>query len=447
MAKRQDKMRLGAFFNPTGHHVASWRHPRAQADAGINFQHYVEITRTAERGLFDMVFLADNVGVRRAHKDALSRSAQYIANFEPLTLLSALSAVTDRIGLACTMSTSYHEPFHIARKMASLDHLSGGRAGWNVVTSASQMEAENFGRDKPYSHADRYRRAHESVEIVRALWDSWDDDAFMRDKETGSFFDPDKLHALNHKGEFFTVKGPLNVPRSPQGYPVLIQAGASEDGMDLAASIADVVFSPHLTLDTARAYYKELKETAQKKFGRDPDSIKVLPGVSAIIGRSEAEATEEYDRLQALIHPIVAREILSLVLSGFDLAPYDMDGPLPDIPVPADGSQSHFKSTMDLARRENLTIRQLAMRVAGARGKSVIKGSPESVADQLEVWFQNRAADGFNVMPAYLPGGLDDFVDMVVPELQRRGLFRTAYEGRTLRDNLGLRRAASRYAR
>ena len=440
-------MRLGAFFNPTGHHVASWRHPRAQADAGINFAHYADITRTAERGLFDMVFLADNVGVRRAHMEALSRSAQYIANFEPLTLLSALSAVTTRIGLACTLSTSYNEPFHIARKMASLDHLSGGRAGWNVVTSASQMEAENFGLDKPLGHAERYRRAEESVAIVRALWDSWDDDAFVRDKASGQFFSPEKLHTLNHKGAFFSVKGPLNIPRSPQGYPVLIQAGASEDGMDLAAEIADVVFSPHLTLDTAKAYYSELKALAEKKYGRNPDDIKILPGVSAIVARSDSDADAEYERLQALIHPIVAREILSLVLSGFDLAPYDMDGPLPDIPLPVDGSQGHFKSTVEMARRENLTIRQVAMRVAGARGKSVIKGSPQTVADHLDEWFQNGAADGFNVMPAYLPGGLDDFVDLVVPELQRRGLFRSTYEGITLRDNLGLKRPSSRYAK
>jgi N-acetyl-S-(2-succino)cysteine monooxygenase len=444
MAAREGQMRLGAFFNPTGHHVASWRHPDAQADAGINLQHYVEIAQTAERGKFDMIFLADNVCVRKAHMDALSRSAQYIANFEPITLLSALSVTTKNIGLVATASTSYNEPFHVARKFASLDHLSGGRAGWNLVTSGQDEEAYNFSRDAHYRHAERYRRAHEFAQVVKGLWDSWDDDAFIRNKETGDFFHPAKLHTLHHKGDHFSVKGPLNIPRPPQGHPVIVQAGGSDDMIEVASEFAEVVFCTPLTLADAKAFYDKIKGEAEKK-GRSPDSMKIMPGLSTVIGRTEAEATEKFEYLQSLTHPIVAREILSLILGGIDLSSYSLDGPLPQDLPQTNASVSSFNATVSLARRENLTIRQLALRMAGARGKSVIKGTPESIADQMEDWFRNSGCDGFNVMPPYLPGGLDDFVDLVVPELQRRGSFRTEYEARTLRGNLGLARPASRY--
>src|SRR3954467_15052024 len=312
------QMRLGAFFNPTGHHVASWRHPRAQADAGINFQHYVEITRTAERAKFDMVFLADNVCVRDASMEAISRSAQYIANFEPITLLAALSAVTSHIGLVATASTSYNEPFHVARKFASLDHLSGGRAGWNLVTSGQEAEAKNFGREKHYQHGKRYERAREFAQVVIGLWDSWDDDAFVRDKESGQFFQRDKLHPLNHKGENFSVRGPLNVPRTPQGRPVIVQAGGSEDMIAVAAEFAEVIFCAPLTIEQARTFYGRIKGEMEKH-GRAPDETKIMPGLSAIVGRSEAEANEKYEYLQSLIHPVVAREILSMVLGNIDL--------------------------------------------------------------------------------------------------------------------------------
>jgi FMN-dependent oxidoreductase (nitrilotriacetate monooxygenase family) len=268
MARPRGQLRLGAFFNPTGHHVASWRHPGAQADAGVNFKHYVEIAQTAERGKFDMIFLADNVAVRAAKMDAISRSAQYIANFEPITLISGLAAVTERIGLTCTASTSYNEPFHIARKFASLDHMTGGRAGWNLVTSGMENEAYNFNRDAHYGHAERYERANEFAEVVTALWDSWDDDAFPRDKESGQFFVPEKMHFLNHKGKHFQVKGPLNIPRPPQGQPVIVQAGTSDDGMDVAARFAEVIFSANLTMESCQGYWKEIKARAQdKEFG------------------------------------------------------------------------------------------------------------------------------------------------------------------------------------
>jgi alkanesulfonate monooxygenase len=446
MPRPKGQLRLGAFFNPTGHHVASWRHPGAQADAGINFQHYVEIARTAERGKFDMVFLADNACVREANIEAVSRSAQYIANFEPITLISALAAVTSRIGLTCTASTSFNEPYHVARKFASLDHISGGRAGWNLVTSGMQNEAQNFNLDAHYGHAERYQRANEFAEVVTALWDSWNDDAFVRDKESGQFFDPAKMHHLNHKGRHFKVRGPLNIPRPPQGRPVIVQAGTSDDGMDVAARFAEVIFSANLTMESCQQYFKEVKTRACDKFGRNPEHLKVMPGLSCYVGRTEAEAKEKYDYQNSLMHPIVAREILSTVLGGVDLSPYEFDGPLPDDLPMSNASQSTFKYVTELAKKDNLSMRQIAQVVAGARAKLVMVGTPQSLADRMEQWFVEEAADGFNVMPPYLPGALDEFVELVIPELQRRGLFRTDYTGRTLREHLGLPRPPSRYA-
>src|SRR6202049_3268659 len=439
------QMRLGAFFNPPGHHVASWRHPRAQADAGINFQHYLKIARTCERAKFDMVSLADNVCVRDAKMEALSRSAQYIANFEPLTLLSALAPLTSHIGLVATASTSYNEPFHVARKFASLDHLSGGRAGWNLVTSGQEAEARNFNRDKHYLHGERYERAREFAQIVLGLWDSWDDDAFIRDKQTGQFFDPAKLPVLDHKGESYSVRGPLNVPRTPQGHPVIVQAGGSDDMIAVAAEFAEVIFCAPLTLEAAQSFYASLKGRLAA-YGRMPDAMKIMPGLSCVIGRTDAEAEETYEKLNALIHPIVAREILSMVLGNVDLTPYPFDGPLPENLPRSNASLSIFQQVTEMARREKLSIRQVALRVAGARAKAVIRGSPQTIADTMEEWFRNDGCDGFNIMPPFLPGGLDDFVDLVIPELQRRGLFRSEYQGKTLRENLGLKRPASRYA-
>ena len=442
----KSQMRLGAFFNPTGHHVASWRHERSQADAGINFQHYLEVTRTAERAKFDMVFLADNVCVRDAHIEAVSRSAQYIANFEPLTLLSALAPLTTHIGLVATASTSYNEPFHVARKFASLDHLSGGRAGWNLVTSGQEAEAKNFSRDKHYLHGERYERAREFAQIVVGLWDSWDDDAFVHDKKSGLFFHPEKLHRLDHQGDNFSVRGPLNVPRTPQGRPVIVQAGGSEDMIKVAAEFAEVIFCAPLTLEAAQKFYRDLKARVASH-GRDPDTVKIMPGLSTIVGRTAEEAQQQADYLQSLIHPMVAREILSLVLGSVDLSPYPLDGPFPEKLPLSNASQSTFQYVNEMARKEKLTMREVALRVAGARGKAVVKGSPTQIADQMELWFREGACDGFNLMPPTLPGGLDDFVELVLPELRRRGLFRTEYEGKTFRDHLGLERPVSRYAK
>src|SRR4029079_12414024 len=330
MADRQ--MRLAAYFNPTGHHVASWRHPRAQADAPINIEHYIEIARTAERAKFDMIFLADGVATRDAHIDALSRSVQFVAHFEPITLLSAIAMMTSRIGLVATASTTYNEPYHVARKFASLDFLSKGRAGWNCVTSVQPAEARNFGRAGVDPHAVRYGRAPEFVEVVKGLWDSWDDDAFVRDTQSGLYFDPEKLHILNHKGQTYSVRGPLNLPRPPQGYPVIVQAGASEEGKELAAQHAEAIFAPHLTAEAAKTYYDDVKGR-MRRYGRDPDHLKILPGLSVVIGETDAEAEKDFTYLQSLVHPMVGREILATML-GLDLSGYDLDQPLPD-PLPA----------------------------------------------------------------------------------------------------------------
>jgi N-acetyl-S-(2-succino)cysteine monooxygenase len=441
-----EMMKLGAFFHPTGNHVAAWLHPDAQIDAGINFKHYAAITQTAERGKFDLMFVADAVAVRDGRLAALSRWPQYMAYFDPLTLLPALAAVTERIGLCATATTSYNEPYHIARKFASLDHISGGRAGWNVVTSSAVNEAHNFGREQHFGHGERYDRAVEFVEVVKGLWDSWDDDAFIRDRASGRYFDPAKLHELNHKGEHFSVRGPLNVARSPQGHPVIFQAGSSDVGREVAARFAEGVFTPQHTLVGAQEFYRDLKGR-MAKYGRPPEALKVMPGLNVIVGRTAKEAQEKHRFLQSKIHPDVGLELLSNQLDNMDLSEYDLDGPLPEIPdhVAALAGQTSMRNIVRWAREEGLTIRQIYERFAGARGQRTLIGSPSDIVDDMEKWFTGHGVDGFLVHPPYLPGGLDDFVDLVIPELQSRGLFRSEYEGATLRDNLGLARPPSRY--
>lgn len=439
MSRQGDRMRLGVFFQPAGHHIACWRHSSAQADAESNFQHYAQIARTAERGKFDMLFLADSLAVREFdHLDPLSRTIGYAVHFEPLTLLAALSVVTARIGLVATATTTYNEPYHVARKFASLDNLSGGRAGWNLVTSSSADEAYNFSRDRHVAHADRYARAREFAQVVTGLWDSWEDGSFLHDKASGRHFDPATLHALNHVGAYFSVRGPLNVPRSPQGHPVIVQAGASGPGRALAAETAEVIFTVTQTITEAQAFYADIKGRLDA-FGRSPEHVKIMPGVFPVVGRTMAEAQEKLEELQSLIQPEVGLWLLSTMLGGVDLSGYPLDDKLPELPE-SNGEKGRRQVLIDLARRENLTIRQLYMWIAGARGHCTVIGTSSQVADQLEAWFVGNAADGFNILPPTLPGGLDDFVDMVVPELQRRGLFRKEYEGRTLRENLGLPR-------
>jgi alkanesulfonate monooxygenase len=443
-----EKLKLGAMFHPTGHHVASWLHPGSQIDAGSNFRHYARLCQTAEQAKFDLMFLADAVAVRDGDTRALRRWPQYMVFFEPITLLAALASITEHIGLCATATTSYNEPYTVARMFASLDHISGGRAGWNVVTSSNLWEAHNFGREAHFEHDARYDRAFEFVEVVQGLWDSWDDDAFVRDRASALYFDPAKLHTLNHQGKHFSVRGPLNLARPPQGHPVIFQAGSSEVGRELAARTAEAVFTPQHTLKGAQAFYRDLKGR-MATYGRPPEALKVMPGFNPVVARTTAEVEDKHQYLQSLIHPDVGLALLSNALGNFDLSNVDLDGPLPkeaDDHVHSMGQTSQ-RHVLAWAREENLTVRQLYQRFAGARGQRTVKGTPVQVADEMEEWFVNHAIDGFLIQPPFLPGELDAFIDLVIPELQNRGLFRTEYEGPTLRDNLGLERPASRYAK
>lgn len=435
------KMRIGLFLMAFGHHSGGWRHPEAEPDSRLSLDSYVKWARTAERGLFDTIFLADTPALfGEGNPTAHQRPS---AGFEPLTLLSAISALTEKVGLICTASTTYNLPYNLARQFASLDHLSNGRAGWNVVTSWVQAAAYNFGLDDHPEHGARYKRAREFVEVVRGLWDSWEDDAFLRDKEQALYYDPAKLHKLNHVGEHFRVRGPLNIPRPIQGHPVLVQAGASDTGRDVGSEIADVVFVASPDIDDAKAFYADVKARVVAH-GRDPEQVKVLPGVSPLIGRTQEEADAKLAQLHALVPEAVALDALSQRI-GYDLSGYDPDGPLPEM-TETNGGKSRQQVLARIAHEGNLTIRQLARTVVSSRGFLSVVGTPEKVADTLEQWFREGAADGFNIMPPYMPGALEDFVDQVVPILQKRGLFRTEYEGTTLRENLGLKRPVNRYA-
>lgn len=443
MVKRKDQIKLGAFLLFTGHHVAAWRHP--DASVGVEFANYLELAKLAEAAKFDTIFFADGVAARLNDLDAASRKAHSgVYPFEPITLLSALSSVTKNIGLIATASTSYSDPYNLARQFGSLDRLSGGRAGWNLVTSADPDAAYNFGHDAQILHEDRYNRAEEFADVVLGLWDSWEDDAFARDRTSGRYFDPEKMHRLDHKGRHFKVRGPLNIPRSPQGRPVVVQAGASEPGKELAARTAEAIFAAHITLEEAKAFYADVKGRLGK-YGRSPDDLKVLPGIFPVVGRTESEAQGKFEALQELIQPEVGLNLLSQ-LSGVDLRAYPLDGPIPDdLPV-TNAGKSRQELVLDLARREKLTIRQLYLRIAGARGHWQVVGTPSQIADVMEERFEGYGADGFNIMAPIMPGGLSDFIELVVPELRRRGLFRHEYEGTTLRENLGLKRPANRFS-
>lgn len=435
------KIRLGAFLPGGGQHIASWRHPDQPADGAVNFDFHVQLAREAERGLFDAYFLADGLATGGTSEGGPAR----LAGFEPVTLFAALAPLTKNLGFIATASTTYEEPYNTARKFASLDLISGGRAGWNVVTTATEAAARNFNLDQQHPHAFRYARAAEHVDVVKKLWDSFEDDIFIRDKDSGQFLDRAKLHQARHKGAHFKVEGPLNVSRSPQGHPVIVQAGQSEDGRSLAAATAEVIFTAHQRLDTAQDFYRDIKARAAGQ-GRDPAHILIMPGVSPFVGRTEDEAREKYDRLTSLI---LEEDGIALVkgLTGgtLDLTGADLDGPLPPI-APTEGMKSRQALIRQIADENNFTIRQLYQWVASARGHFTIVGSATQVADMLEEWFTSEAADGFNILPPWLPTGLTDFVDLVIPELQRRGLFRTAYEGTTLRQNLGLPFPVNRHA-
>lgn len=431
------------FFNPQGDHRMSWRHPRAPGREILDFDYYRDLVQAAERAKIDTIFVADHVSIWDSVKSGVAHYAN--ARLEPLTLLAALAGVTRHIGLITTASSSYSEPYNVARFFASLDHISKGRASWNVVTSAMEEEARNFGRDGNIDHALRYERAGEYLDIVKALWDSWEDEALLIDKETGYFADPAKVHAINHKGPHFRVRGPLNVSRPPQGHPLIVQAGSSEDGKNFATAHADAHFAIFSTREDGIRYRKDINERLARH-GRHPESFKILPGILPIVAGSKDEALERQEYLQTLLPDQVGIDLLSS-WSGLDLSAYPPDGPVP--PLPDESTFNGGHTSLNRVRqwaKQNLTLREVARRLSNSGSVPTVAGTPVEIADQLEDWFAAGAADGFNLMFPLLPEDWHAFAEKVVPELQRRGLFRTEYEPGTLRDRLGLARPANRFA-
>ena len=422
------QMHMGVFVLGTGNHQAGWRYDGA-ATSHLQLPVMQEIARIAERGKFDLLFISDSMVMDPGDHPS------FLCRFEPTTLITALSTCTTHIGLGATVSTSFSEPFNVARIFGSIDHLSGGRAAWNVVTTSNTKAALNYNRDEHIEHELRYARAQEFVDVVKGLWDCWEDGAIVADKASGQYIDADKVRPLNHKGRFFQVRGPVNMARCPQGHPVIIQAGGSPSGLELAARTADVVFSVVQELEPAKAAYADLKGR-MAKYGRAPEEIAVLPGVMPIIGESDAEARAKLAKLQGWITPTNAATLVASRI-GYDVSGYPLDGPVPP-PPPSEGGQTFHRVLYEMAKRENMTLRDLYNLTAAARGHWVLCGTPRKIADTLEEWFVEKAADGFNILPAYFPGAFADFVDLVVPELQRRGLYRHDYQGTTLREHFGL---------
>ena len=434
------QLHLGAFMRPVAIHTGAWRYPGAWPDANFSFAHLRHLARRLEEAKFDAFFMADHLAVLDMPVNALKRS-HTVTSFEPFTLLSALAGATERIGLVATASTTFDEPYHIARRFASLDHLSGGRAGWNIVTTANPDAALNFGQDTQMEHDARYDRAREFYDVVTGLWDSFADDAFIRDAESGIYFDPARMHVLDHHGPYLNVRGPLNIARPVQGWPVIVQAGASEAGRQLAAETAEVVFGASPNLEAGKSFYRDVKGRMER-LGRDPDHLKILPAAFLVVADSIEEAQAERRRLDSLVHYDSGIASLNGML-GYDVSGYDPDGPLPEIPE-TNASRSARERMIELARRENLSIRQLAQRAGSYAGLAFV-GTPGSIADEMEQWLVERGSDGFNVMFPWLPGGLEAVVRKLVPELQRRGIFRRDYAGTTLREHLGLPRPGNRF--
>lgn len=438
MTAGQKQLHLNAFLMSTGHHEASWRLPESNALAGTDVAHFQRLAQTAERGKLDSIFFADSPVL---HGDVTQRP---YGSLEPTVLLAAIAAVTDRIGLIATASTTYNEPYNLARRFASVDQISGGRAGWNVVTTAGDAAAKNFSLAGQPAHTHRYERAAEFLDVAIKLWNSWDDDAIIGDKAAGVWADNTRVHSANHAGQHFQVEGALDVPRSPQGHPVIVQAGSSENGKDFAARYAEAVFTAHQTLGDAQAFYADLKQRTAAA-GRDSESIKILPGIVPVIASTEQEARRLEQELDDLILPEYARGQLAGVLR-VPAESLKLDEQLPgDLPSEdsIEGAKSRYTLIVNLARREHLTVRQLIGRLGGGRGHRTFAGTPDQVANAIQGWFDAGAADGFNIMPPILPSGLDIFVDQVVPILQDRGLFRREYQGQTLRDHFGLARPAN----
>lgn len=439
------RMKLGLSMRYLGYHLGSWRHPEVRAGGTSEFECFLEVVRAAEAAKFDMVFLADGIGIRSddTPKGSLARSRQN-AELEPLTLLSALAPLTKNIGLVATASTTYNEPYHIARKYGSLDQISRGRAGWNIVTSWSDQEAWNFNRSERLEYDTRYERAEEFVDVVTGLWDSWDEDAFLHDKESGLFYDESKLHVLGHTGKHFSVRGPLSVSRSPQGRPLLVQAGTSEVGQRIAARYCDAVFAAKQDIQDARNYYASVK-SRMAGFGRDEHNLLMMVGLTTIVGKTRQEAQDKFAQLESLIDPLVG---LSLLYRSFgDLSGLPLDGPVPPPKEGHGGLQSSARLYYDLAQKNDWSIRQLYKKIGMAQEHKTIVGTAADVVDEMEEWVDSQATDGFNVTPTHLPHGINDFVQYVIPELRRRERFRSEYEGATLRENLGVERPASRYAK
>ncbi len=434
------KLHLGAFMRPVSLHTGAWRYPGSYPDANFNFAHLKSFAQKLEAAKFDAFFMADHLAVLNMPVEALKRS-HTVTSFEPFTLLSALASVTSRIGLVATASTTFDAPYHIARRFASLDHISEGRAGWNIVTTSNPDAALNFGLEEHVEHGERYERAREFYDVVTGLWDSFADDAFVRDVESGVYVDPAKMHVLDHKGEALSVRGPLNIARPPQGWPVIVQAGQSEPGRQLAAETAEVVFCSPRDLAGGKALYADIK-SRMRTIGRDPDHLKILPAAFVVIGDTIEEARAKRAKLDSLVYYESAIASLSIAL-GHDASGFDPDGPLPDIPE-TNASKTGRAQVIKLAEDEGLTVRQLAQRYGGYSGLAFV-GTVNTIADEMAEWLSQEGSDGFNVVFPFLPKGLDDVVDQLVPELQRRGLFRDDYTGTTLRDHLGLPRPTNRF--
>lgn len=439
----QDRqMKLAAYLIGTGMHVASWRHPTSNPNASIDVKALQRLSKIAEKGKFDLAFVADSLAINHeSHPQILNR-------FDPIVLITALAAATEKIGIGATASTTYSEPYVLARQFASVDHISGGRVGWNVVTTADATgeTALNFSRDKHLAHDHRYERAEEFIDVVQGLWDSWEDDAFVHNKETGQFFDPDKVHELRYKGNYFSVKGPLNIARSAQGQPVIIQAGASIPGQRLAARTAEVVFTHWDNIEESKRYYQELKSSLMA-FGRSVKELHILHGISPIIGETEEIAIQKYNKLQSLVDPYESLKFVSGYMGNVDFSKYSLDTPAKDVEFPLVNSiQSNFNEMKKIIGEEDIKVGELYARFFSPARRDRFVGTPTQVADEMEVWFTEKAADGFMLQFPLLPGDLEDFVEKVVPILQERGLFRLDYEGDTLRDHLGLKNPKNRFA-